>query len=362
MEEQISIQQFPVDEKPKKTKKKIKHKGLIIVGSVVGILLSIILLLYFVFTCNTQIVIGLLQKMSYGDNTINSYEPFYEPINGKKDNGQYLISEINYDTEYPNSFLDITYPDDNREIDRPTLFYFHGGGFFAGSKNMGDPMAATEATYLLDDVCAAGYNIVNVDYALVPDFQFPVSLIQANRAFAYIQEHADEYHLNMNNVVIMGSSAGAIMTSQLGSIITNPEYDQLLDITPALKPEQVKAIVIDDAPLDYKAFPLATKMIIGNYVKGSIYLSKKEIKKYNNIQNLIENYPAAVLLGSEYRHDMEVMHNELKKLGCEHIHIDPYIEHGLVKPHCFVSAERVDPIAKEAFDRMISFLNEKTNR
>ena len=362
MEEQISIQQFPVDEKPKKTNKKIKHKGLIIVGSVVGILLSIILLLYFVFTCNTQIVIGLLQKMSYGDNTINSYEPFYEPINGKKDNGQYLISEINYDTEYPNSFLDITYPDDNREIDRPTLFYFHGGGFFAGSKNMGDPMAATEATYLLDDVCAAGYNIVNVDYALVPDFQFPVPLIQANRAFAYIQEHADEYHLNMNNVVIMGSSAGAIMTSQLGSIITNPEYDQLLDITPALKPEQVKAIVIDDAPLDYKAFPLATKMIIGNYVKGSIYLSKKEIKKYNNIQNLTENYPAAVLLGSEYRHDMEVMHNELKKLGCEHIHIDPYIEHGLVKPHCFVSAERVDPIAKEAFDRMISFLNKKTNR
>ena len=54
---------------------------------------------------------------------------------------------------------------------------------------MGDPMAATEATALLDDICAAGYNIVNVDYALVPDYHFPVPLIQANRAFAYIQEH-----------------------------------------------------------------------------------------------------------------------------------------------------------------------------
>lgn len=134
----------------------------------------------------------------------------------------------------------------------------------------------------------------------------------------------------------------------------------MLGITPALKPEQVKAVVIDDAPLDYKAFPLATKILIGNYVKGSIYLSKEEIKKYNNIQNLTENYPAAVLLGSEYRHDMEVMHKELNKLGCEHLHIDPYIEHGLTKPHCFVSAERVDPIAKEAFDRMIEYLNEKT--
>lgn len=113
---------------------------------------------------------------------------------------------------------------------------------------MGDPMAATEATYLLDDICAAGYNIVNVDYALVPDYRFPVPLIQANRAFAYIQKHDDEYHLNMDNVVIMGSSAGAIMASQLGSIITNPEYAELLGITPALKPEQVKAVVIDDAP------------------------------------------------------------------------------------------------------------------
>ena len=38
------------------------------------------------------------------------------------------------------------------------------------------------------------------------------------------------------------------MASQLGSIITNPEYAELLGITPALKPEQVKAVVIDDAP------------------------------------------------------------------------------------------------------------------
>ena len=225
---------------------------------------------------------------------------------------------------------------------------------------MGDPLAATEATALLDDICAAGYNIVNVDYALVPDYHFPVPLIQANRAFAYMQEHAEEYHLNMNNVVIMGSSAGAIMTSQLGSIITNPEYAKLLGITPALKPEQIKAVVLDDAPLDYKKFDFNTKILVGNYMKGSIYLSKEEIKRYNNIQSLTANYPAAVLLGSEYRHDMNVMHEELDKLGCEHILVDPYAEHGVKKPHCFVAEERVDEIAKDAFDRMMAFINEKT--
>ncbi|MBD5116661.1 MAG: alpha/beta hydrolase, partial [Ruminococcaceae bacterium] len=124
-----------------KTKTPKKHKALKVIGIVLGVLLALVIGLYFYLTTHTQVIVGMLQKLSYGDAPINSYEPFYEPINGKKENGQYLISEICYDTEYPNSFLDIIYPDENLETDRPTLFYFHGGGFFAGSKNMGDPMA-----------------------------------------------------------------------------------------------------------------------------------------------------------------------------------------------------------------------------
>ena len=85
------------------------------------------------------------------------------------------------------------------------MFYFHGGGFFGGSKNMGDPMAAGEATALIDDICAQGYNIVNVDYALVPDYLFPVLLIQLNEAIRFIDEHKDEYHINMDNVILMGT-------------------------------------------------------------------------------------------------------------------------------------------------------------
>ena len=220
---------------------------------------------------------------------------------------------------------------------------------------MGDPLAASEATYLLDDICAIGYNIVNVDYALVPKYHFPTPLIQANRAFAYMQEHAEEYHLNMNNVVIMGSSAGAIMASQLGSIITNPEYAKLIGITHSLTPEQVKAVVIDDAPLDYKKFSLMTKILIGNYIKGSIYLNNNEIKKYNNILSLTTNYPSTFLLGSEYFSDMVTMSNKLKELGCDYEFVGDKTQQ-----HCFVSQERTNPVAKDAFDKMIAFLNEKT--
>ena len=335
-------------------------KVLKIIGIILGVLVVLGISGYFILMTHTQIIVGFIQNASKDQvNTQNLYEPLNEPIEGLKNNGQYIITEINYSKEYPNSYLDITYPDDNLEKKRPTLFYFHGGGFFGGSKTLGDPLAESDVTALLDDLCSEGFNVVNVDYALVPDYHFPTPLIQANLAFEYIMNHAEEYHLDMDNIVIMGSSAGAIMTSQLGSIITNPEYANLLDINPVLRKEQVKALIIDDAPLIYDKFPLGTKVLVGNYVKGSIYLNKKEIKKYNNVLSIDENYIPSVLLGSEYYVDMRDMSSKLKEMNVEHELIDPLAERGIEKQHCFVANERVDEISKDAYDRMIKFVKEQ---
>ena len=112
---------------------------------------------------HTQIIVGTIQNLSQGTvNTKNLFEPLHEPLQAKKDNGQYIITEIKYSDDYPNSFLDITYPDENTKTQRPTLIYFHGGGFFGGSKCDGDPLAEGDATALLDDICAEGYNLVNM--------------------------------------------------------------------------------------------------------------------------------------------------------------------------------------------------------
>ena len=337
-----------------------KHRALKVTGIVLSILLALGAGSYFYVTTQPQIVVGMIQKGIYGDSSPNSFEPLNTPGEGVTAIGQYKLSDIAYGTEYPNSFLDITYPDSNTEIDRPTLFYFHGGGFFCGSKNMGDPMAANEATALLDDLCAQGYNLVNVDYALVPDHHFPVPLVQMNDAIRFIAEHQDAYHINMNNIILMGSSAGAIMTAQYGTVLSNPAYAALLGIEPALNPEQVSAVVIDDAPIDYRNMVLGCKMLVGNYVKGSIYLNEDELNRYECIPHMTSDYPAAFLLGSEYRNDLIAMAEKLKEVEVEYILVDPLAEHGEEKPHCFVANERVDEIAKEAFDRMMAFINNKT--
>lgn len=120
-------------------------------------------------------------------------------------------------------------------------------------------MAVSENDALLIDLCAQGYNIVNVDYALVPDFHFPVPLIQMNQAIRFIEENKDKYHINMDHIILMGSSAGAIMVAQYGTIVSNPDYASLLEISPAVVKEQISAVVVDDGPVDYTIMPLLAK-------------------------------------------------------------------------------------------------------
>ena len=333
-----------------------------VLAIVAGGACAIIVALALVLATHTQIIVGAIQSLSAGTvKTTNTFEPEGEPVDAVRDNGQRIITEIAYADEYPNSFLDITYPDPDTSVRRPTLVYFHGGGFFGGSKTMGDPLASSDVTSLLDDLCAAGYNLVNVDYGLVPDCRFPVPVIQANQALAWCVAHAEEYGLDMADVTIMGSSAGAIITSQLGALISNPEYATALGIEPALGPEQVRALVIDDAPLVYDEFSLGTKVLVGNYVRGTIFLSKEEIHRYDATQWVTSDYPPTVLLGSEYHNDMRHVDAALSEAGVTHELIDPLAERGLEMPHCFVAAERSDEVARDAFERMLAFLANQTN-
>lgn len=340
-----------------KTKRRLR-----LLARVAGGICVALVALALVLATHTQIVVGAIQALSAGTvKTTNTYEPEGEPMDAVRDNGQRIITEIAYADEYPNSFLDITYPDSDTSVRRPTLVYFHGGGFFGGSKSMGDPLASSDVTSLLDDICAAGYNVVNVDYGLVPDCHFPVPVIQANQALAWCESHADEYGLDMDDVIIMGSSAGAIITSQLGAVLSNPEYAAELGIEPSLERDQVRAVVIDDAPLVYDEFSLGTKVLIGNYVRGTIFLSKEEIHRYDATQWVTSDYPPTVLLGSEYHNDMRHMDAALSEAGVTHELIDPLAERGLEMPHCFVAAERSDEVARDAFERMLAFLANQTN-
>lgn len=82
--------------------KKRKHLFL----KILAVLVIIITGLIMTVLTHPQIIVGAIQGLS-GEtvNTKNLYEPLSDPIEGTKDNGQYIITEINYSSTYPNSYL-----------------------------------------------------------------------------------------------------------------------------------------------------------------------------------------------------------------------------------------------------------------
>ena len=59
--------------------------------------------------------------------------------------------------------------------------------------------------------------------------------------------------------------------------------------------------------------------------------------------------------------DMRDMDEALTEAGVIHELIDPLAERNMEMQHCFVASERVNDVARDAFDRMITFIKSQKN-
>ena len=344
-----------------KTKSK-KHQilerfviALLILGVIIGGIFAYV-------TKNPQIIVGFIQSQLYKDSPINSFEPFNEPDSNIREDGSLYVNDIKYGDEYANSYLDITYPSEDISVDRPTIIYFHGGGYFGGDKSMGDPLAVDDdINVLFNEIVKNGYNFVNVNYALVPDYHFPVPLIQMNQAINFLVENAEKYGLNMDNVVIFGQSAGAILATQYGALISNEDYRNELNIYPQLTTEEVKALIIDDAPLATEGFNFNTKMLIRNYLDTSD-LSGDIAKQYNALLHINENFPVSFMTAGNtdgFPEDMQQLADKLDEYNIDNEYY--YRDRSYSDlPHGYLNGIKDNEYARECFDNILEFIDKYT--
>lgn len=90
----------------------------------------------------------------------------------------------------------------------PVLVFFHGGGFFSGSKSWG-------AKPLLYRLAASGWVCASADYRLAPRASYADALADARRAVGWMREHAAELGADPGRVFLAGASAGAHLASVL---------------------------------------------------------------------------------------------------------------------------------------------------
>ncbi|MGV7116976.1 alpha/beta hydrolase [Paenibacillus sp. PK4536] len=342
-----------------------KNKILKIIGIALITLLFILGSMYFYVRSHPGIIIGLIQDVLYKQNQINSFKPFHRPGKTIKSNGMLYLNDIKYADKYPNSYLDISYPSKDSSIKRPTIVFFHGGGYFGGDKAMGDPIAINDdANILFNRLVEKGYNLVNVNYALVPDYKFPVPVIQMNQAINFLVQNSEKYHLDMNNVVIMGSSAGAILSSQYGAIISNKNYADSFNIHPLLTPKEVKALVIDDAPIKTDEFNFATRVIIGNYlgIGTNEFKSTKIAEQYNTLLHVNSHYPPSFITAANddgFPKDMKALSDKLTFYHIDHDYFYLDKTHGKIA-HGYLSNLKSDQNAQKSFKRLVAFINKYT--
>lgn len=101
----------------------------------------------------------------------------------------------------------------------PVIINIHGGAWVYGTKE-------TYQFYGMD-LAKEDFAFVNITYRLPPHATFPQELDDIHLAIQWLVQQADTYHLDLDNVFIVGDSAGGQMALQYITILTNDTFRQL---------------------------------------------------------------------------------------------------------------------------------------
>ena len=112
--------------------------------------------------------------------------------------------------------MDILQPDSPTPL--PLIVYVSGGGFIMAPKNnwIQQRMKLAEA----------GYVVASIEYRHAPLSKFPLPVEDCKLAIRWLRAHADQYNIDVNRVGILGNSAGGYLSSFVGVINDNKEFDK----------------------------------------------------------------------------------------------------------------------------------------
>lgn len=196
-------------------------------------------------------------------------------------------------------------------------------------------------------------------YVLTPEGHFPDQLLQLTEAIDFCAEHAEEYGLDMTNVVVFGSSAGAILTGQYGALLANPDYRAALQITPNIDPDCIRCLVVDDAPFRTECFNWKMKAMMGNFLQ-TVDMKSRQAQLFNAYAWFNQQMkPCFFDAGPKdgFPEDMQACADKLTELGVQN---ELYIPENKELPHGFLNLARTDEQAAEVEQRLIYFMKRAT--
>lgn len=104
---------------------------------------------------------------------------------------------------------------------RPVILMCPGGGYEMTSDREAEPMAM--------QFLAMGYHVAILRYSVSP-VHYPVALQQVAESVLYLKNHAEEYHIDPEKIVLQGCSAGGHLAANYGIAWNRPFLTKLMGV------------------------------------------------------------------------------------------------------------------------------------
>ena len=121
-----------------------------------------------------------------------------------------MTAGLRYAETHDSNLLDLYVPADGGPC--PLIVWVHGGGWQAGSRNLG--RALLERLTRQSD---RGYAFASIDYRLSGDAIFPAQINDVKAALRWLRANAETLGIDPTRIAVMGSSAGGHLVSLTGT-------------------------------------------------------------------------------------------------------------------------------------------------
>ena len=217
-----------------------------------------------------------------------------------------VFKDLYYGKGGKDNSLDV-YKPKNAEGKLPLLVSCHGGGYIYGDKEL--------YSFYTMEFAKAGFAVINFNYTLAPKITFPNPVIDTNEVLKWAVENAVEYGFDLDNVVMIGDSAGAQIASQYAVCVSNPAYAKIMGVeVPDFK---LRALSLGCGIYSLTDTGSNTRELEKIYLTND---SSKFGDKLKIMEHIDKNYPPSFLISSPgdfLVKNLEPMKKVLESAGVE---------------------------------------------
>lgn len=207
------------------------------------------------------------------------------------------------------NLLDIYYPKGTCRA-LPAIISVHGGAWVYGTKDL--------YQYYCMSLAQHGFTVVNFSYRLAPEDPFPAAIEDVNAVFAWVAEEGAKYFIDLDNLFVVGDSAGAQLASQYMALLTNREFRDLYDFKIPCDKIRIKAAALNCGVYDVAQFMQESlSEVLKDYMGKDV---EKVLKKIDTIRYINEKFPPSFIMTSYcdfMRDKAEPMYRLLRGKGIE---------------------------------------------